>query len=77
MFQIRFSKWNHVIAKVNSMKKDLEKIKEIAEKHNYKTPPEDLLEIQKNISQLAAVILDYERKRKGKIHNTGPPNTKQ
>jgi len=58
-------------------KQNFENLKKILHKHGHSPPPEDLLEIQKNVSQLADVIRDYERKRKGKIHNTGPPNTKQ
>jgi len=52
---------------------NFENLKKILHKHGQSPPSEDLFEIQKNIKELADVILRYEEKKKGKIHNTDPP----
>ena len=47
--------------------KDLEKYRKILEKHGYKNvSDEELIEISKNIKQLADVILAFEKNRQTK-----------
>ncbi len=41
-----------------------EEIKKILEKYNYHPTDEEVLELSKNIKQLARIIVDFEKRKK-------------